>query len=418
MVFLYIVFNITKENVVKFRKYLLLLLFTTLVSAEEIPTERQHALSTLAPKDKFVFRVEGKTRTTQYSYNNSGDRVRLGSDLNGVNLNQNIFSSLGIFGAGASLGTTASSMEFDSERGEISVGYGVTDDLTVGIIVPFGTVKNKVDFSVSGATLGNNPAYNPQLATSATNLPYLPTSTGVTPFSTADVQTLLASPTYGYKPIASTRTTGLADPTIGLLYQASKSKNSSLVLGAGVDIGIAKEDDPDNLVDVPINNGNSALRLRAEYYKNLAHNWDFFAKAEYGIEFEDSVTKRVPTQGEVLAPKSSTEKVKRDLGDYRSYELSVGKSVKNWRYAGRLYRLEKDADDYTSDIGTDVTALETNTAGYVNQWEAEVSWSGVEAWAKGNLFMPLIASVAYKDTFGGKNGLDWSELYFRVTTFF
>lgn len=401
-----------------YHKYWVGLLAFTLLSAEEISTERQYALSTLAPKGKFVLRVEGKTRTTQYAYNNSGDRTRLGSDLNGVNLDANVFSALVAFGAGASLGTTASSMEFDSQRGEISFGYGITNDLTVGVILPFGTVKSNVDFAVSGATLGKNPNYNPALAPSATNLPYLPISMGVTPFSTADVQELLASPTYGYKAIASTRTTGLADPTVGLLYQALKSKDSSLILATGVDIGVAKEDDPDNLVDVPINNGNSALRFRAEYYKALANNWDYFFKAEYGIEFEDSVTKRVPKAGELLAPKSSTEKVKRDLGDYRSYEFSLGKSVENWRYAGRLYRLEKDADNYTSDIGTNVSALEANTAGYANQWEAEVSWSGVDAWAKGNLFMPLIVSVAYKDTFSGKNGLDWNELYFRATTFF
>lgn len=402
----------------QFRKYLLLLLLSTLISAEGIPTERQHALSNLAPKGKFIFRVEGKTRTTQYSYNNNGDRVALGDALNEVNLDANIFSSLAAFGAGASLGTTSSSMEFDSQRGEISFGYGITDDLTVGMIVPFGTVKSKVNFSVSGGNLGVNPNYNPALTPSTTNLPYLPTSTGVRAFNTADAQALLASPTYGYKPIASTRTTGLADPTIGLLYQALKSKDSSLIIATGFDIGVAKEDDPDNLVDVPINNGNSAFRLRAEYYKNLNYGLDFFAKAEYGLEFEDRVTKRVPKQGEVLVPKSSTEKLSRDLGDYRSYELALGKSFDNWRVAGHLYRLEKDADNYTSDVGTDVSLLEANTDGYANQWETELSWSGLDAWSKGNLFMPLIVSLAYKDTFSGKNGLDWNELYFRVTSFF
>lgn len=247
----------------KYKKYLFLFLSSTLLWGEPIPTERQHALSTLAPQRKFVLRVEAKTRSTQFSYNDSGDKVRLGSGLNGVNLDQNLFSSLAAFGAGASLGTTSSSMEFDSQRGEISFGYGVTKDLTVGVIVPFGTVKSKVDFPVSGGNLGVNPTYNPALAPSATNLPYLPTSTGVRAFNTADAQALLASPTYGYKPIASTRTTGLADPTIGLLYQALKSKDSSLIIATGFDIGIAKEDDPDNLVDVPINNGNSAFRLRA-----------------------------------------------------------------------------------------------------------------------------------------------------------
>lgn len=401
-----------------YQSYLLLLVSTGLLMGVEIPTERQHTLSTLAPKGKFVLRVEGKTRTTDYSYNNSGDRVRLGDELDGVNLNQTIFPSLAAFGDGASLGTTTSSMDFDSQRGEISFGYGVTEDLTLGLIVPFGTVRSSVNFSVANGNLGKNPMYNPAEAISMNNLPYLPVGNGITPLTTADIQEMLVSEPYGYKPIASTRTTGLADPTVGLLYQAYKTKDSSLILATGIDIGIAQEDDPDNLVDVPINNGNSAFRIRAEYYQNFDNNWDAFFKAEYGLELEDRVTKRVPQEGEVLALKSSTERLKRDLGDYRSYELSLGKSIQNWRVAGRLYRLEKDADNYTSSKGTDVSALEANTDGYANQWETEVSWSGVDAWAKGNLAMPLIVSFAYKDTFSGKNGLDWNELYFRVTTFF
>lgn len=400
------------------KKYILLLSSTLLLWSDELPTESQHALSTLAPAGKFVFRVEGKTRNTQFSYNDKGDKIPLGDEFNNLSLDANIFPSLALFGAGANLGTTSSSVEFDSQRFEISFGYGLSKDLTVGVIIPFGTVNSNVNFSVSGATLGKNPSYNPALAPSATNSPYLPTSTGVAPISTADVQGLLASEPYGYKPIASTRTTGLADPTVGVLYQALKTKDSSFVLLAGVDIGIAKEDDPDNLVDVPINNGNSAFRMRAEYYKNLPNRWDFYTRAEYGREFADRVTKRVPKQGELLAPKSSTEKLTRDLGDYRTYEASLGKSIDNWRMAGTLYRLEKGSDIYTSDIGTDTSALEANTDSYVNQWETELSWSGIDAWRKGKLPMPLIASLAYKDTFSGKNGLDWSELYFRVTSFF
>jgi len=400
------------------KKYILLLSSTLLLWSDTIPTDKQHALSTLAPAGKFVFRVEGKTRNTQFAYNNKGDKTPLGDALDKVTLDANIFPSLSLLGAGANLGTTSSFMEFDSQRGEISFGYGINKDLTIGIIFPFGTINNRVDFSVSGGNIGKNPNFNPQIATSATNSPYLPVGNGITPLSTADVQGLLTSPTYGYKPIASTRTTGLADPTVGVLYQALKTNDSSLVLLAGVDIGIAKEDDPDNLVDVPINNGNSAFRMRAEYYKNLDYGLDFFAKAEYGVEFEDRVTKRVPQQGQLLAPKNSTEKLSRDLGDYRTYEVSLGKTIKSWRFSGHLYRLEKDSDTYTSDIGTDTSVLEANTDSYVNQWETELSWSGIDAWKKDKLPMPLIVSLAYKDTFSGKNGLDWSEIYFRVTSFF
>lgn len=92
--------------------------------------------------------------------------------------------------------------------------------------------------------------------------------------------------------------------------------------------------------------------------------------------------------------------------------------MSNWRYAAKLYRLEKDADNYTSDIGTNVSLLEAHTKGHVNQWETEVSWSGIEAWSKGNLALPLVVSISYKDTFSGRNGLDWTEYYFRVTSFF
>lgn len=180
------------------RNYTFLLLSTMLMGEDIIPTERQHALSNLAPKDNFVFRLQGKTRTTRFSYNDSGNKVRLGDELNNITLDQNVFSSLAIFGAGASLGTTSSSMEFDSQRFELSFGYGITENLTVGIIFPFGTVNNRVDFSVTNATLGVNPSYNAGLAPSATNLPYLPTSTGVSPFSTADAQNLIAAEPYGY----------------------------------------------------------------------------------------------------------------------------------------------------------------------------------------------------------------------------
>lgn len=401
-----------------YKNYLFLCCSTIFLSGESISTEQRHALSSLAPAENFVFRIEGRTRTTGFSYNNNGDKVSLGDPFNQINLNQDIFSSLSIFGPGATLGTTSSSMEFDTQRGEISFGYGVNKNLTVGVIVPFGTINSRVNFSVSGGNLGKNPNYNPQVAASATNLPYLPVGGGITPVTTADIQALLASPAYGYKPIASTRTTGLADPTVGFLYQALKTKDSSFIIAGGVDIGIAKEDDPDNLVDAPINNGNSAFRLRGEYYKNLANHWDFFVKAEYGMELEDRVTKRVPKQGELLALRNTTEKLSRDLGDYRIYEATLGKSINDWRFAGHLHRIEKDKDNYTSDSGTNVSALEANTDVVLNQWETEISWSGIDAWTKGNLPMPLIVSLSYKDTFSGKNGLAWSEFFFRVTSFF
>ena len=396
-----------------------LISFSSLFSTDEFSSSTKHALSSLAPKGHWAIRIEGKNRTTKYSYNSSGHKEDLGANSDGLNLNKDIFSSLAIFGEGATLGKTKTDIELESHYTKVMIGYGISKNLTVGIILPYREKTTKVNFSVSGGNIGLNPNFNSNEALSATNLPYLPTSvTGVNPLTTAQLQTILASKGLEYKPLQSIKRSGLADPTVGLLWNAYSTPKESLVFSTGYDVAVAKKDDPDSLISTNIGNGNSAIRLRLEYFRDLEYDFDAYGKFEYGIELEDKVTKRVPKKGEFLAPKSSTERLSRDIGDYRFYEIGVGKSWKEYRVSTGWRRSEKDADSYHSSKGTDVSMLENHTKAYVAQFEGSLSWSGVEAWKKGDIPFPLVVKLNYRDTYEGKNALKWKEVYLNVTSFF
>jgi len=295
----------------------------------------------------------------------------------------------------------------------------ISKDLTVGIIVPYREKRTKVNFSILGGTIGLNPKFNASQAISAHNLPYLPTSlAGVNPVTTTQLQTILASKGLEYKPLQSIKHSGLADPTIGLIWNAYSTEKESLLFSTGYDIAVAKKDDPDSLISTNIGNGNSAIRLRLEYFRDLEDNFDVYGKFEYGIELEDKVRKRVPKKGKFLAPKSSTERLKRDIGDYRFYDIGMGKAWGNYRLSTAWRRSEKDADSYHSLKGTDASLLESHTEAYVHQFEGSLSWSGVDSWKKGNIPFPLVLKLNYRDTYEGKNALKWKEVYLSVTSFF
>lgn len=398
---------------------MLSLYLSTALSTDEFSSSTKHALSSLAPEGHWAIRIEGKNRTTRYSYNNSGDKEVLGANYNGVNLDKDVFSSLVFFGEGATLGTTKTEIELESYYTKFMLGYGISKNITVGVILPYREKTTKVNFSISGGTIGVNSRFNANQAISVQNLPYLPISVAnVNPMTTAQLQTLLASKGLEYKPLQSIRRSGLADPTIGVLWNAYSTSKESLIFSTGYDIALAKKDDPDNLISTNIGNGNSAIRLRLEYFRDLEYDFDTYGKFEYGIELEDTVRKRVPKKGELLALKSSTERLTRNIGDYRFYDIGIGKTWGDYRVSTAWRRSEKDADTYHSVKGTDVSMFESHTKAYVHQFEGSFSWSGVDSWKKGNIPFPLVVKLNYRDTYEGKNALKWKEVYLNVTSFF
>ncbi len=390
------------------------------LAGDELPSASSHALVFMAPVDRWAVRLELRGNGWKQKYNDDGERVAFGGEFDQLALDSNLFPALGPFGAGASLGMTAFDARVSNSYGELDIGFGVTADLTVGALIPFGRSSARVNFAVDGGNVGFNPAFDPSQPVSGSNYPFAPVGGAVAPMGTEGVQQLLTDPVfgYGYERIEDTRRSGLGDPTVGGLWRFYKSDKESLVLGLGVRFGIARKDDPDNLLDFPIGDGSTDLRGQLEYFRDLGNGFDLRLLLDRKIQLADRITVRIPAPGQLLAPASSKERVARDLGDFWEYDVEVGKSLGDWRGSLTWHRYDKQADRYTSDVGTDTSALEANTRVYANQWRAAISWSGIHAWSEKRLPLPLIVRLETQRTYQGRNFVDVRDYYVRLTSFF
>lgn len=387
---------------------------------DKLPSAAAHGLSFLAPKGRWATRIEARTNGYDELYDNNGDKFPIGRQLDDVNLDSQVFPAIAAFGAGATLGKTVMSSKVDTKFVELSFGYGLSDDLTLGLIVPFGEVKTKAKFSVSGGNIGFNPTFDNTQAIAATNFPFAPAGGVIAPLDTAGVQGILGNPAFGlgYKPIQNTSWSGLGDPTVGVLWRFHKTPTSEFVFGSGIRFGLSKDDDPNNLLDLQIGDGSNDIRTRLEYYKNLGEGFDLKLQFEYDIQLKDKVTKRVPQAGQLLAPSSSLEVLNRNLGDYWEVDVGIGKTFGNWRVGTTYHRYQKRSDSYHSALGTNTDSLEANTDIFADQWQVSVSWSGIEVWKEKKIPLPLIVTLKMQDTFKAKNFPDVRDVYLQVTSFF
>ena len=379
-----------------------------------------HALDTMAPAGRWAARLELRSNGYDVWYDNNGNKTPFSSSYDNVDLNSSVFPSLALLGPGATLGTTRLRSEVTSDIAQLTMGYGVTENVTVGFILPYNRNKNQIDFSVSGGNVGFNPAFDPSQPLGPANFPFAPAGGGVAPMDTAGVQRILTDPAFGfgYKPIESTTTSGFGDPTVGALWRIYKSSIDSVVLGLGVHFGIAKEDDPDNLADVAPDDGSNDLEARLDYFRRLGDVWDLRLMGRYQEQLSDHVERRVPAPGELLPTAASKERLKRDLGDFREFDIELGRTWGDWRGSVTWHRYEKEADSYTSDKGTNTGALSENTKVRADQWRIGLSWSGIKSWQAGKFPLPLIVKLEFQDTYDGRNFPKVRDLYLQLTSFF
>lgn len=393
-----------------------LLLPSTSLGAEAIPTSAYFGLDTMAPESRWAIRFEQRANQYHQRYDNDGNLSDVSSQFNGVNLNSQVFPALSVFGANASLGTTSLTTKNTNQISILTIGYGLTPDLTIGAIIPYGQSQTKANFSVEGGNIGFNPLFDAGNSISASNFPFAPVGSGISPLGTSGVQEILTNPAFGYryKPLNTTQQEGFSDPTFGVLWRAYKSSQESLILGLGVRLGVAKKDDPDDLLDAPLGDGSTDLRTRMEYFRELSPHLDLHLLADYNLQTADTAEMRIPTQGQLLATYDSKQTLHRNLGDFYETDVELGYRMANWRFSSTWHRYEKAKDHYRSDIGTDVALLEANTYTKADQYRLSAAWSGIQAWQQGKLPMPVILKLEMQDTFAGKNFVDVYDVYLQM----
>lgn len=389
-------------------------------AGEPLAAAAAHALAPLAPEGRWVVRAELRRNGYDQRYNNAGKREPLGAPFDGVNLNASIFPALAALGGGASLGVTSLSSAVTIERTELVLGYGITSDLTAGAAINFGATENRIALGLSGGNTGWNPAFDPAQAIGPANFPFAPVGAGaVAPMDAAGLNQILSSPAfgYGYAPLATASTSGLGNALMGVLWRAYQDEHSSLVWGAGYRFGLADPDDPDNPFDVPLDDGSDDWVAQAEYFRHWDAT-DLRLMIKRTMQIEDDLVMRVPLPGEVLATAESKERLERHLGDFWEYDIELGHSWGDWRPSVTWHRWQKSPDRYTSPRGQNTAALEANTNIDTNQWRLALSWSGIGAWQRGAIPLPLIAKLEMQETYEGRNMVKVRDFYLTLTTFF
>lgn len=391
-----------------------------LLADEPLASASAHALAPIAPEGRWVTRLEVRQNGYDHRYNNDGKREELGAVFDGVALDSGVFPALALLGNGASLGTTSLQSEVSLERVEWTLGYGLTKNLTVGGIINYGRIDTQVNFAVHDGNVGWHPAFDSSAPIDAGNFPFAPVGGGASAAMTAsDINRILTNPAFGYNydAIGDAQTSGAGDLLLGMLWRFYDVKPQSMVLGLGVRQGLARADNPDNLFDVPLNDGGSDLVAQWDYYYQWG-SYDFRGEAKRTVQLADKATLRVPAPGEVLALASSKERLSRDLGDFWEYDLELGYRWQDWRFSTTWHRWQKEADGYRSSSQQDTSALEDNTAIRADQWRLAVSWSGIHAWQAGRMPLPLIVKLEMQETYAGRNMVDVRDVYLIATTFF
>jgi hypothetical protein len=389
--------------------------------ADELPASSGFALNAMAPVGRWATRIELRTNSYDQWFDGNGRREKFNAAYDNLNLDSSFFPALAAFPPGSTLGTSSLTSRADLKLVQIVMGYGLTEDVTLGFYVPYVKSRSQVDFTVTGGNVGFNTGFNPTLPISSSNFPLAPVGYGaIAPLGTAGVKQLLTNPAfgYGYAPIETNETSGFGDATAGVLWRYYKDQRSSAILGAGMRFGIAKGDNPDNLTDIPVDDGSNDLRVRLEYFRDLGHDFDLRLLAENTTQLADHAEMRVPQSGQLLATSSSKERLQRDLGDYREYDFELGHHWIDWRLSTTWHRYVKSADHYSSDLGTDTSALNANTQVRADQWRVGLSWSGINAWRQGEIAMPVIIKLEMQDTYAGQNFPKVRDVYLQLTSFF
>lgn len=352
--------------------------------------------------------------TTQ-RYNPSGDREDLAYPFTNAALDSDVLTNLKpldpLVGGTASIGDVAVRYEYDIDVLDAGYNYGITDDLTVGIHIPYYWIGNDVDasFDSTNANVGLNPA---------TGACCIPIAAGGVPMDTDDVQNLVTSE-YGFDRIESWSGQGIGDIELGGKYRFFLEESSAFAMTGGLRIPTGRADDPDDLTDVAWSYGNYALLLRLHYDYKISNLWSkrptqlhqivpapgdviLNTTFRYDYMFPDNAVKRIgDTPDQVFT--NNREEVSRKLGDLFNIEVSGKYQITETMAFSAIYTYGfKLKDNISGSMGYNYESLEANTDSSQQVIVLRASYSTLAAYRKKKSGIPMVVTVAYRNRFAGQ----------------
>jgi outer membrane putative beta-barrel porin/alpha-amylase len=367
---------------------------------------------------------------TRERFNPNGNAEDLTAGFDERRLDSSVFPLLQpldpFVGGSASIGDSHLRFKYHYNILNVGYAYGITDRLTVGVEIPYYSVRNDVDASVSSGPgssanvgLRTGPGSGPLCGSGAPVLPLICPNTRR--FTTEEVQQLLTTglpgiPGFGYKRLRDFEDDGLGDIQLGAKYQYWRSQDVRLAASGGVRFPTGRQDDADDLVDMSWSSGAFGLfaRLHNDYIVSnlwketptaartgIAAAGDVILNGTFRYEWTlpDEVTLRI-AEGDALT--TTRERLDRDLGDRFEFEASMQYQLTSSLALAALYRYGfKLKDDFKSDRGLRTQVLEDDTDSTDQQYIVRLSYSTLSLYRAQRFPLPLDISVSYRDRFAG-----------------
>jgi opacity protein-like surface antigen len=348
--------------------------------------------------------------------------------------------------SGATLGRSVVDFTLMYRWWEFGFSYGLTDKLTIGVLIPYSYSKNEVKAKVDSSTANviKNPCFNsttPQCLAFAggTGIPntttLIPKSiqdsgtlglfgiTGDFSITTEDVQNLLGGGLdidgngtgdaggFGYQRVQTWSDSGIGDIELVAKYQFYNEGDWRISGGGGVRLPTGEVADPDSLVALPFGSGQTDLifRLFADFtgIPDLLIN----TTLRYDLQLPDEQELRVPADVNLpLVDLTGKETVDRDLGDIIEAEVLGSYSITKEVSAGVKYRYTDKMKDKIDGIkGLMYSSLEDETDLTSHMIFLTLGYSTIQKYFDKEFPVPLTAGLTYRYRFAGTNNPTKSE---------
>jgi hypothetical protein len=352
------------------------------------------------------------------TWKDDGSRDNPAWKYNGA-LTSAIFPSIALVEAGfgmpagsGNLGSTDITFKYSFQIYEFAFLYGITDNLSAGIKIPYWFARNDVtaNLNTTAATLGKNIFYGQP--GDPYHSPFIPLGyPGAVKLTANDVQQLIATQ-YGYKRVENWSNDGLGDIEAGLKYQFLKTPNWELAAQLSVLFPTGQSDDPDSLVDYGLGTGYWAVHFRSfnDYVgiKNLRLNATF----KYDLNLPQNVVMRVPDNANrPITP--NKEEVQRDPGDAIGLELSTYYEIEKGFGLRATYMATwgfRDKVSGHSNFRYDQLEVQTDYREQV--YIVGLAYNTLAFYAEKKFPVPLFAFANYRNRFEGYNV--FKSQYFEV----
>lgn len=296
-------------------------------------------------------------------------------------LNPALAGAMGAFGVNT-LGKFSPALELSTLVMGTAVEYGISNNLTLGVIIPIITANSKFNLDFSRSPVANTH-------------PVFKSIDFVKAVGEAAVQK-------GYRPFENWDRTGLGDIEVGFKYRLLNLPAWALSTKAGFRFPTGRVDDPNHLTDLAFGDGQTDMGTTLLIdFKGIPHLL-VNLMTKYTLQFPDKQSLRVPDEGELFTTKA--ENIKRDLGDRLDTALyGEFTFLKLFNLNASSHYFVKQKDRYKSDLGLNSDGLELNTRQM--SWTADIGvgfstlpWVREEAFA-----LPMDIGVNFQMPISGQN---------------